>query len=138
MVRDRWHPKHRWIAEALLRGRDSYTNSCFEGRVFGRPDPRLLWRWAWVVSLAACRVRRDMIRELCAREVSGCAFIDLRQHCCIPFQPLRDEPIVDVLLPHFQVGAFHRILDDVKEKGIVENLEKLHVAVANGPLGVAL
>ena len=50
----------------------------------------------------------------------------------------RDQLIVEILPPLLQVRALHRILDDVEEKRVVENLEELEVAVADGPLRVGL
>src|SRR5262245_9038051 len=103
-----------------------------------RRSSSLLWRWSWVVGLTARRLCADMVRELCASEVARGALIDFRQHRGVPFQPFRNEPVIDVLLPLFQIGSLHRVLDDVEEERVVENLKKLHVAVANGPLSVAL
>src|SRR5215471_17502596 len=84
----------------------------------------LLWRWSWVVGLTARRLCADMVRELCASEVARGALIDFRQHCGVPFQPFRNEPVIDVLLPLFQIGSLHRVLDDVEEE---------HVVVSHGP-----
>ena len=53
-----------------------------------------------------------------------------RQHCRIPLVPLRDQPIIDVAMPFLEVSAFHRILDHVEQKGVVEDLEVFPVAVA--------
>ena len=52
--------------------------------------------------------------------------------------PLRDKSIVDVLPPYLEVGALHRVVDDVEEKRVVDNLQILVVADSRCSLCVRL
>src|SRR6516164_7730314 len=53
-----------------------------------------------------------------------------RQHRRVPFVPLRDEPFTDAPVALFQVFSLHRIPSDIEQKGVVQDLEVLPVAVA--------
>ena len=49
----------------------------------------------------------------------------------LPFSVAPDEAFVDVGLVILQIGALQRIVDHVKEKRVVVDLQILHVAVAH-------
>ena len=101
----------------------------------------VLWVAPWAAQdCPPCRSisASDVVRKLIAGEVVSAALINFRQHGRVPFVPLRHDPVVDILAALFQVGALHRILDDVEEERVVEDLQILVVAVARRPLGVRL
>ena len=79
-----------------------------------------------------------MVCKLIAGEVPGAAFVNFRQHGCIPFVPFRHEPLVDIPLAVLQVGALHRVVDHVEQECVLENFEKLVISVACRPLRVCL
>jgi len=87
-----------------------------------------------VVRLAAGFLRADVIGPLIAADAACIAFVDFLQHGGVPCVPLGHQPIVDIRLPLFQVGALHRIGNDVEEKRVVENLEVLVIAISEGAL----
>src|SRR5438093_4359603 len=79
-----------------------------------------------------------MIGKLIARDAPGIALIDFGKHRRIPGVPVVDEPIVHRRQSLLQVRPLHRILDDVEEEAVVEELQELVIAVASGALGIRL
>src|SRR5215470_2709382 len=85
------------------------------------PSIRLCRRF-WmrrIVRLATRFLRADMVGKFIATEVAREAIINLRQHSRVPFVPLRYDSIINILVAHLQVGAFHRVLNDIEEKRVV-------------------
>ncbi len=79
-----------------------------------------------------------MVGKLTAGEVGSRALIHLRQHGCVPRIPLRRNPVVNILPPRLQIGPLHRVVGDIEEKCVVEDLQILEVAVSRGALLVGL
>src|ERR1700680_2614366 len=71
-------------------------------------------------------------------EVVGGALISLPQHGCVPFVPLRHYSVINILMPLLQIGALHRVLNDIEEKRVVEDLQILVVAVSRRTLSIGL
>ena len=95
--------------------------------------------WAPVSSHFASRskpLHAKMVSKLGTSEPTGEAARIERQHCRVPFVPLRDEPFIDAAVPLFQVCSLHRITNDIEQKGVVEDLQVLPIAVARGLLVV--
>src|SRR3954470_6455969 len=96
---------------------------------------RLRRRRFWlirIVRLAGGFVCTSVVRPLVAPNAAGVALVDFRQHGGIPSVPLRHESIVDVLLAGLETGTLHRVVDDVEEERVVENLQILVVAISGG------
>jgi len=79
-----------------------------------------------------------VVGKLLAIETGGVALLDLRKHRTILLVPLPGEPLINVLLAVLQVGAFERVLHDVEEESIVEDLEEFVIAIARRSLGMRL
>ena len=83
-------------------------------------------------------VRANVVGELIAGEVAGGACINFRQHGCVPCVPLRHDSVIDIFAALLQVGTLHRVLNDIEEKRVVEDLQILVVAVSRRSLRVRL
>src|SRR4051794_7467655 len=68
----------------------------------------------------------------------GETLFDLGQHGGVPLVPFAVETGVGVLVAVLEIGALERIVDDIEEESILEDLEELVVAVADGALRVGL
>src|SRR5580658_899753 len=99
---------------------------------------RRRFRRRWIIRLSARFLRADVVSQLVAGEVDRVALIGFEQHGCVPIQPLRNDAVVDLLVPLLQVGSLHWIVDDVEEERVFEDLEKLPIAVSRSPLRIGL
>jgi hypothetical protein len=52
--------------------------------------------------------------------------------------PLCHDSVIDIHAAHLQVGALHRILNDIEEKRVVEDLQILEISVSCRSLCVCL
>src|SRR4051794_28058721 len=80
----------------------------------------------------------EMVGKLGPGEAQGKALRVERPHRSVPVLPFGDETLVDVGMAILEVGTLHRILHDIEQERIVEDLEVLPVAVADRPLSVVL
>ena len=79
-----------------------------------------------------------MVGKLSTGEIVGGTFVDLRQHGGVPLVPIRRYPVKNVLTALLQVGTLHRVLDNIEEKCVVEDLQILVVAVSRRALCIRL
>jgi hypothetical protein len=79
-------------------------------------------------------LRAVVVGELLAGERVGEALGDFRQHRRVPRLPLGDDSVVDSLVALLKIGALERILDHVEQEGVVEDFQKLVVALPYFPL----
>ncbi len=79
-----------------------------------------------------------MVGKLATGEVIREAFINLRQHGCVPGVPFRRHSVINIFTPLLQIGALHRVLHYIEEKRVVEDLQILVVAVSRRALRIRL
>src|SRR4029077_6476518 len=79
-----------------------------------------------------------MIGKLFRGESMRVALLYFGQHGRIPLKPRARQLLIDVRMAIFEVRALQRIIDDIEQKSILQDLEKFIVSIAGRSLGVCL
>ena len=98
------------------------------------PLDRLRWSTQFGIGIERYWRGPDMIGQLGSGEIICRTRRGLAKHLQVPDIPFADEALIDILMALLHVGALHRIIDDVEQERVVQNLEIFPVADPGGAL----